>query len=102
MNLIIAGKLLRPPSSITCVRDVTLYATVFGGFDVLLACRPFNKDRYWKQLKTTGAFDYIKDIVNHGEEYGSIISPHRPCSLEIKYITAGNLHRIVQYINMFQ
>lgn len=102
MNLLISGKLTRPPSSVHCFRDITLYATVFADYDVLLTCQRQNRDKHWRWLKEHGAFDYVQDIVCHGEETGISISPIPPYTHRVDRITAHDLNRIIGYLSVYR
>ena len=101
MNLLISGKLSRPPSSVTCFRDVTLYASVFAKFDVLVACRRDNRDKHWRWLKDHGAFDFIEDIIDYNEEPGVTIAPEPPYSLQVHSILETDLNRIIRYLSVY-
>ena len=101
MNLLLAGRLCRPPSSVHCFRDITLYAHVFTNLHVLLTCAPHNKDRNWRWLKNHGAMDYIQDIVEHGSESGVLIGPERPCAIQLERLTENGLNRVISYLNVY-
>jgi hypothetical protein len=101
VNLLISGRLSRPPSSVHCFRDVTLYANIFANLNVLITCQQHNKDRHWRFLKKHGAFDFIDDIVRPFEETGVIVSNTRPCSININHITEYNLNTIIQRLIVY-
>lgn len=71
-NLIINGDLVNPPSSISCIRDLTFIAHEFLHKEVILECEE-NKDFYYKFLKLKGGMDFIDDILFIGEEEGERI-----------------------------
>jgi len=101
MNLLISGKLCKPPSSVHCFRDVTLYASVFNDMTVLLACNQYNKDRYWQWLKSKGAFDFIEDIVCYDQEPGLLIAPMRPCGIQVDRLTESGLNRVITQLDVY-
>lgn len=101
VNLLISGKLCRPPSSVHCFRDITLYAHVFTDLQVLLTCESHNKDRNWRWLKQHGAFDYVQDIIEYDQEPGILLSPRAPCSLRVDRLTEPGLNRIITYLNVY-
>ena len=70
MLVIIDAELSDPPSSRTCFRDATLYASVFSNADVLVECSPSNIDLYWKWLKRGGAMDFVDQLIRFGEVMG--------------------------------
>ena len=63
MLIIIDAELSDPPSSRTCFRDTTLYASIFVDADVLVECSPHTIDFYWKWLKRGGAMDFVSQII---------------------------------------
>ncbi len=101
MNLLISGRLSHPPSSINCFRDVTLYASVFANFDVLVACERKNRDKHWRWLKKHGAFDFVEDIIDYNAEQGVTISPNPPYSIQVHHILATDLNRIIRYLSVY-
>lgn len=101
MNLLLAGRLCRPPSSVHCFRDITLYAHVFTEFQVLLTCAPHNKDRNWRWLKRHGAMDYIQDIVDYDTEPGVLIGPERPCAIHLERLTEHGLNRVISHLSVY-
>lgn len=68
-SLLINGDITNPPSSISCVRDVTFIAHEFLKFNVIIECNA-NKDFYYKFLKTFGVTDFIDDFLPFGREAG--------------------------------
>jgi len=101
MNLLISGRLSRPPSSVHCFRDVTLYASVFREMDVLLMCRKHNIDRNWRWLKQHGAFDFIQDIVEYQQEPGIMVSPVRPTNIHTDIIDGPQLQHIIAQLTVY-
>ncbi len=101
MKLLIDGKLAFPPSSISCFRDVTLYSSIFGDFDILIESRNKHKDIVWKWLKNKGAFDFVDDIVPHNKEYGISLSYKKKCNICVTRITATNLDFIVNRLKEY-
>lgn len=101
MNLLIAGVLARPPSSVHCFRDVTLYTRVFTNMNIILTCRQHNIDRTWRWLKNHGAFDYVDDIVLHGECDGLMMSPEPPCNIQVSRLTEHGLSRIINRLSVY-
>ena len=101
MNLLIAGVLARPPSSVHCFRDITLYAQVFADMDVVLTCRPHNIDRTWEWLKRHGAMDFVDDIVPRGSTHGLLISPDSPCNIRVGRLSEPGLNRIISTLSVY-
>lgn len=101
MRIILEGGLSEPPSSVYCFRDVTLYASCFLKADVLLECDSGFKDSYYKWLKSYGAYDFIDEIVNKGEEQGYRIGTYK-ASLLIDKIGYDNLNIIIQNLSKFK
>ena len=77
MPILMEATLSEPPSSITCFRDVTLYASIFKNKDILVFCEKDHVDLYWYWLKAHGAMDFIEDFVRYKEEPGYIIGENR-------------------------
>ena len=101
MNLIIDGNLTYPPSEISCVRDVTLYSTVWGQFNVLVEIEKQYRDNVWKHLKTYGAYDYVKDIISIDREPGFRISDRKRSNIMVNKITCDNLNYIINRLRVF-
>ncbi len=101
MNLIIDGNLTFPPSEISCVRDVTLYSTVWGEFTVLVEIEREYRDFVWKHLRRYGAYDYIEAIVSVDREPGLKISDRPRSNIKVDKITCDNLNRILNGIRSF-
>ena len=68
-SLLINGDLINPPSSISCVRDITLIAHEYLNLDVIIECVA-EKDFYHRYLKNFGAMDYVDELTIFGEEEG--------------------------------
>ena len=101
MLLLIDSELTEPPSSVTLFRDVTLYATVFKGMDIILEADPVMTDYYYNWLKRKGAFDFIKDILDYNKEYGvTIRHKHSPRvgNVSVRSIGYHNFQRIINSI----
>lgn len=101
MNLVIDGNLTFPPSEISCVRDVTLYSTIWGEFCVLVEIEKRYRDQVWKHLKSYGAYDYIEAIVQPGREHGFRISDAPRSNLIVDKITCETLPDIISAIRRF-
>lgn len=97
MNLIIDADLTNPPSEVAVFRDVTLYSKVFLNCDVLLECEREYRDIYWYWLKKRGAFDYVDDFINFGEEIGVTIRRTRGM-ICIQRLDAFELNRIISLL----
>lgn len=70
MNLIIDGDLTAPPSSISCFRDVSLYAKCFLNLNVLVECEKDLIDFYWYWLKDNASYDFVDAMIYINEESG--------------------------------
>lgn len=68
-SLLINGDLINPPSSISCVRDITFIAHEYLDLDVIIECVA-EKDFYHRYLKNFGAMDYVDELTVFGEEEG--------------------------------
>lgn len=101
MNLLIDGNLTYPPSEITCVRDVTLYTTVWTEYSVLIEITTEYKDHVWKHLKRFGAMDFVEDIVCVDEESGLIMSDRDRSNIQVNSITCENLDHIITCLRGF-
>lgn len=96
MKLIIDSVLSEPPSSISCFRDVTLYAKCFLFEDVLLSCQKGTRSQYWKWLKRHGAHDYISYLIHEDDnEIGFTVKKTRG-NLNVNYINSLNLNFIIE------
>ena len=94
MPIIIDATLSEPPSSVTCFRDVTLYANCFIKKNVVIECDRNMRDIYWHWLKRYGAFDFVADIVDPFTERDISIRPTR-ASITVPRIDASALHIIL-------
>jgi len=97
--LLIDAALTEPPSETTLFRDVTLYATIFRGKDVVLESCPEMKDFYYKWLKSRGAFDFVQDILDYGREKGFTIrckTGDRKGNIGVRALGYHNFDRIIQ------
>ena len=101
MNLKIDGHLTYPPSEISCVRDITLYGTVWGEYTVLVEIERQYRDHVWKHLKEYGAYDYIEAIVSIDREPGLKISDEPDSNICVKYISCDNLSYIINRLKRF-
>ena len=104
MIVLIEAGLSEPPSSVSCFRDLTLYATIFLDADVLIECRQQNKDIYWRWLKKKCAMDFVKDILKYGEETGVKIRSERigRGNIMAEKIDAFSLNDITMRLNLFK
>jgi len=98
VRIILQGELSEPPSSISCFRDVTLYASCFLRADILVECRQGTRDMYYKWLKRHGAFDFVDDIVRRRQEQGFRIGP-QGTNFIIDRINASNLNIVIRRLN---
>ena len=101
MNLVIDGNLTYPPSEVSCVRDITLYSTIWGEFTVLIEIEREYRDDVWKHLKSYGAYDYIEAIISPGRESGFRISDQPRSNLLVDKITCETLPTIISAIRRF-
>jgi hypothetical protein len=96
MNLIIDSSFSEPPSSISCFRDVTLYAKTFVFEDIILECAPGTRMIYWNWLKSHGAHDFVSDLIKIGEkESGYRIKTTAPANIVVDTISYYNLDYII-------
>jgi len=98
MLFILDAELSDPPSSRTCFRDVTLYASVFGGFDVLVECTPEQLDFYWVWLKQGGAMDFVSQLVRFGEESGYTVRKDFGGDLNLERLNESTINTVVSAI----
>lgn len=68
MKLIIREEVIEPPTNLTCFRDVTLYSTIFLGFDVLVETNEDDLDAYYKFLRKNYCHDFVKAMVTRKEK----------------------------------
>jgi hypothetical protein len=73
MNLIISAEYSAPPSEIYAFRALTMYASVFRHYDCLVEVSKGEIDYYYKWMREKYIYDYIKQIVDIGEEDGVYI-----------------------------
>lgn len=99
VNVIIEAYLSEPPSSIHCFRDVTLYANCIINKTVLVECEKYEKDMYYKWLKSFGAYDFVEDIVSIDKEKGYKIGLNKG-NIAIDRISEVNLNLIITKLNM--
>ena len=94
MNLLIDGRILPPPTEISCFRDVTLYGSVFSNLSILIETT--EKDLIWKFLKINSAHDFISGLIHPGEETGTMMSGTRGrCNICVNSINYDNLEFII-------
>lgn len=101
MNLVIDGNLTYPPSEISCVRDVTLYSTIWCEFTVLVEIEREYRDHVWKHLKRYGAYDYVEAIVPVGREGGFKIGDSDRSNYRVSRIVCENLNQIITTLSRF-
>lgn len=97
MNLIIDADLTNPPTEISVFRDVTLYSKTFLKCDILLECHRRHRDIYYYWLKSKGAFDYIDDFIDFGDECGVTIRAEYG-TICVEYITSSQLNQIISLL----
>lgn len=100
VKIIIRGELCEPPSSVACFRDVTLYGSCFLKANVLLESPKGMKDLYYHWLKKHGAYDFIEEIIQRGEDHGFKVGP-KHANLVVDRIVAENLSSIVGRLRLF-
>lgn len=101
MFLLIDSELTEPPSRVALFRDITLYATIFKGMDIILEADPAMTDYYYKWLKSHGAFDFVQDILDYGKEKGLTIRhkySSRVGNVRVRSIGYHNFQRIINSI----
>ena len=99
-SLLINGDLINPPSSISCVRDITFIAHEYLDLDVIIECIA-EKDFYHRYLKNFGAMDYIDELTAFGEEEGMRIDNdfhYDPTIYVTDIIDARNVQLILRSI----
>ena len=102
MLLIIDAELSDPPSSVTCFRDTTLYASCFISADVLVECSPHNLDIYWEWLKSWGAMDFVSELIFFGEEKGVTIRKDFGGNKNVSRIDHNNISDIICFLNSYK
>ncbi len=100
MKLLIDGQLSFPPSEVSSFRDVTLYSSVFAGFEVLIESKNRHKDQVWNWLKQRGAHDFVLDIVPPRTEYGVLLGSADRCNICVQEITTINLRFIINHLKL--
>jgi hypothetical protein len=94
MNLLIDGKVILPPTEISCFRDVSLYSGTFANLSVLIETT--EKDLIWEFLKYNSAHDFVSALVDPGEELGTVLSGTRGrCNICVNSINYDNLSFII-------
>lgn len=99
-SLLINGDLINPPSSISCVRDITFIAHEYLELDVIIECIA-EKDFYHRYLKNFGAMDYVDELTIFGEEVGMRIDNdfhYDPTIYVTDVIDAKNVQTILRCI----
>ena len=102
MNLIIEAHLSEPPSSISCFRDVTLYAKTFVFEDILLRCPPGTRSLYWNWLKSRGAHDFISYLIKESEIVPGVLISNSKANLNINRIDYSNINFLINFLKSFQ
>lgn len=97
MNLIIDADLTNPPTEISVFRDVTLYSKIFLNYTILLECDGRHRDIYYYWLKSKGAFDYVDDFINFGDEYGVTIRSEYG-TICVEYLSSSKLNEIISLL----
>lgn len=97
VNLIIDADLTNPPTEISVFRDVTLYSKIFLDYTILLECDNRHRDIYYYWLKSKGAFDYVDDFINFGDEYGVTIR-HEYGTICVEYLSSSKLNEIISLL----
>lgn len=90
---------MNPPSSISCVRDLTLIAHTFCRYSVLIETS--SKDHDYNLLKAKGAMDFIDDILSPGEEAGYRVDSdfvYSPTICVVSSINRKNLSYVLSCI----
>lgn len=102
MDLIIQAHLSEPPSSLSCFRDVTLYAKTFVFDDILLRCPPGTRSLYWSWLKSKGAHDFISYLIKDSEFASGVLISSQNANLNVSRIDYSNLDFLISFLNSFQ
>ena len=105
MLLVMDAELSEPPSSRTCFRDVTLFASVFTDSEILVECEPETVDLYWGWLKRGGAMDFVSDIISvydTPESAFCIRHGKKPCNLSLQRLDEYSLNRVITVLKRFQ
>ena len=94
MNLVIDGNLGYPPSELSCIRDITLYSSIYSDLTIVVQIWPELKDDVWFRLKAAGAMDYVYEITDP-EIDGIVISDAKGSNIRVDEITCENLSSIL-------
>ena len=94
MNLVIDGNLVYPPSELSCIRDITLYSSIYSDLTIVVQIWPEFKDDVWFRLKAAGAMDYVYEITDP-EIDGIVISDAKGSNIRVDEITCENLSGIL-------
>jgi hypothetical protein len=95
MYLLIDGNVALPPTSASCLRDITLYAKTFSNLTPLIECKREQRDTIWHWLKHKSAFDFIDDMVRRDTVTGLSIGYRRKCNICVTRIGYNNLDFII-------
>ena len=92
--------IITPPSEIGAIRDLMLYGQIFckRQYEYLLEAESYNKDIYYRWLKTTHLYDYITEIVTPEEQVSGLrISETKTADpyVKLERITFNNLQNIL-------
>ena len=98
MLLILDAELSDPPSSRTCFRDVTLYASIFTNADILVECEDETLDVYWKWLKGGGAMDFVDQLIRLGEVRGFSIRRNKRANVRLDRLDEVSLSTVVSVL----
>jgi hypothetical protein len=105
MLIVMDAELSDPPSSRTCFRDATLFASIFAKAEILVECPPDTVDIYWHWLKNGGAMDFVSDIVRADEvPSNAFCIRHRPktCNLGLSRLDEYSLSRVITALKRFR
>ena len=95
MYLLIDGNITVPPTSASCLRDVTLYAKVFSNLTPLIECKREQRDTIWHWLKHKSACDFIDDMVRRDTVSGISLGYRKKCNICVTRIGYNNLDFII-------
>lgn len=87
-----------PPSSRACFRDVTLYADLFAGADILVECSPGTIDVYWRWLKAGGAMDFVDQLIFFGEVDGFTIRRQSGGDINLERLDEVSLNTVLRVL----
>ena len=94
MNLVIDGNLVYPPSELSCIRDITLYSSIYSDLTIVVQIWPELKDEVWVRLKSAGAMDFVYEITDPQVD-GIVISDAMGSNIRVDEITCENLSSIM-------